>query len=83
METYRHAHAHHARRSQLTKLYSDTKKSVLTSTNTYSTANEQFPDLQRKYRIQKDRLMTWGLAWSDDEQNEDGNIDDAVAKAKL
>ena len=84
MDTYRHAHqAAHTRTSHLTKLYSDTKKSALTSINTESTANEQFPALHRKYRIQKDRFITWGLAWSDEEKGSDGDIDDAVAKAGL
>ncbi|KAK3676880.1 hypothetical protein LTR78_003084 [Recurvomyces mirabilis] len=82
MEMYRPAHAH-ARRSHLTKLYDDTKKSALTSINVYNRTIELFPDLQRKFRIQKDRLMTWGLTWSDDEREGDVNIDDAVARAGL
>ncbi|KAK4542503.1 hypothetical protein LTR36_006755 [Oleoguttula mirabilis] len=84
MESYRHAqHQAHTRTSHLTKLYSDTKKSALTSINVHSTANAQFPALHRKFKIQKDRLITWGLAWSDDEKGSDGNIDDAVSKAGL
>ncbi|KAK0251427.1 hypothetical protein B0A54_09357 [Friedmanniomyces endolithicus] len=83
MEAYRHAHHAHARRSQLTKLYSDTKKSTLTSITAYPTAIENFPDLRRKFRIQNDRLITWGLAWSDEERGADGDIDDAVARAGL
>lgn len=83
METYRATHHAHQRARYLTKLYSDTKKSALGSVNAYSGANEQFPVLHRKYRIQKDRLITWGLAWSDDEKDDDGNIDDAVARAGL
>ena len=83
MEAYRHAHHAHARRSHLTKLYSDTKKSTLTSITANPTAIEHFPDLRRKFRIQNDRLITWGLAWSDDERGDDGDIDDAVAKAGL
>ena len=76
-------HLEPIRQKQLTKLYSDTKKSALTSINLYSSAGAQFPDLQRRYRIQKDRLITWGLAWSDDEKADDGNIDDAVARAGM
>lgn len=83
MEAYSHAHQAHARTSHLTKLYDDTKKSALTIINVDSKANEQFPTLHRKFKIQKDRLITWGLAWSDDENRSDGNIDDAVAKAGL
>ncbi|KAH9845415.1 hypothetical protein Tdes44962_MAKER06621 [Teratosphaeria destructans] len=81
METYRAAQHAHGRTCHLTKLYSDTKKSALFNAN--STATEQFPALNRKFRIQKDRLITWGLAWSDDGKGEDGNIDDAVARADL
>ncbi|KAK5108465.1 hypothetical protein LTR62_008283 [Meristemomyces frigidus] len=80
MDSYRPAHT---RRSHLTKLYDDTKKSALTSINVYNRTIELFPDLQRKFRIQKDRLMTWGLTWSDDEKEGDVNIDDAVARAGL
>ncbi|EMC94187.1 hypothetical protein BAUCODRAFT_26369 [Baudoinia panamericana UAMH 10762] len=83
MEAYRHAHHAHMRTSHLTQLYSDTKKSALTSVNWQSSVGEQFPDLRRKFKIQKDRLITWGLAWSDDEKGADGNIDDAVARAGL
>lgn len=83
MEAYRHAHPAHGRTSHLTKLYSDTKKSALTSLNVYSLATEPFPTLHRKYKIEKDRLIAWGLAWSDDEKGADGDIDDAVAKAGL
>lgn len=43
----------------------------------------QLATLQRKYRIQKDRLITWGLEWSDGEKGADANIDDAVSKAGL
>ncbi|TKA22787.1 hypothetical protein B0A50_07889 [Salinomyces thailandicus] len=69
--------------SPLTKLYSDTKKSALTSNDAHTSANEQFPALHRKYRIQKDRFITWGLAWGDEGKGPDGNIDDAVAGAGL
>jgi hypothetical protein len=68
----------------LSKLYDDTKKSALFSFNAQRTsATEQFPALNRKFRIQKDRLITWGLAWRDDGEGEDGNIDDAVARADM
>ncbi|KAK5134166.1 hypothetical protein LTR08_006826 [Meristemomyces frigidus] len=84
MEGYRHSpHQAHTRTSHLTKLYSDTKKSALTTINAYPAANERFPALHLKFKIQKDRLITWGLAWSDDEKGSDGNIDDAVSKAGL
>ena len=84
MEAYSNAHHHaHTRTSHLTKLYSDAKKSALTSLEVQSNATQQFSALHRKYRIQKDRLITWGLAWSDDERGPDANIDESVAKAGL
>ncbi|CAK4030311.1 HET-s domain-containing [Lecanosticta acicola] len=83
MEAYRHAHQAHNRTRHLTKLYSDAKKSALTNLQVQSAANAQFASLHRKYRIQKDRLITWGLEWSDGEKGPDGAIDDAVAKAGL
>src|ERR1700761_2716873 len=83
MEAYSNAHHAHTRTSHLTKLYSDAKKSALTSLEVQSNATQQFAALHRKYRIQKDRLITWGLAWSDDEKGPDGNIDELVAKAGL
>lgn len=83
MEAYRHAHQAHTRTSHLTKLYSDAKKSALTSLQVQSAANAQYASLHRKYRIQKDRLITWGLEWSDGEKGPDGNIDESIAKAGL
>jgi hypothetical protein len=67
----------------LTKLYSDAKKSALINIEVQPNATQQFSALHRKYRIQKDRLITWGLAWSDDERGPDGNIDESVARAGL
>ncbi|KAI6838218.1 hypothetical protein KC340_g11624 [Hortaea werneckii] len=83
MASYRQSQAAHYMTSPLTKLYSDTKKSASTSVDTHAATNEQFPNLHRKYRIQKDRFITWGLAWSDEDKGSDGGIDDAVAKAGL
>ena len=83
MEAYRHTAAHHTRTSHLTKLYSDVKKSADTNFSVHPLATQQFAALQRKYRIQKDRLITWGLAWSDDEKGVDCDIDDSVARAGL
>ena len=83
MEAYSNAPYAHTPTRHLTKLYSDAKKSALTSLEVPNTATQQFSALHRKYRIQKDRLITWGLAWSDDEKHADGNIDESVAKAGL
>ncbi|KAK3712253.1 V-type proton ATPase 16 kDa proteolipid subunit [Vermiconidia calcicola] len=83
MEAYSNARHAHTRTSHLTKLYSDAKKSALDSLEVQPNATQQFSALHRKYRIQKDRLITWGLAWSDEERGPDGNIDESVARAGL
>lgn len=93
MEAYRHGRAHLAhppeKISHLTKLYTDAKKSATTNINinpfaaAHQETPEQFWSLQRKFRIQKDRFITWGLAWTDDTNGPDGNIDESVAKAGL
>lgn len=61
----------------LTLLYTETKKKALSSTG----PNETVPTLShlhRKLRIQKDRLMTWGLEWSDQDKGSGGDIDKSV-----
>jgi hypothetical protein len=94
MEAYRHGRSAHLTHppekiSHLTRLYTDAKKSAATNINInpYAAAHletpEQFWALQRKFRIQKDRFITWGLAWSDDTNGPNGDIDESVAKAGL
>ena len=46
-------------------------------------ATENFGALHRKFRIQKDRLVTWGLEWDDEGKGAEGNIDETVARAGL
>ncbi|KAF2114018.1 hypothetical protein BDV96DRAFT_522625 [Lophiotrema nucula] len=69
---------------RLTQLYSDTKVSC------DAVAEQDAPDTQpevnalhRKYRIQKDRLITWGLEWSDNTKGKQGDIDESVERAGL
>ena len=69
---------------RLSKLYSDTKQSYETATVAIS--REDDPDmasLQKEYRIQKDRLLGWGLEWSDSNTGQfpDVQIDDSVDEA--
>lgn len=64
----------------LTLLYTETKKKALNSTG----KNETIPSLShlnRKLRIQKDRLVTWGLEWTDQDKGSGGDIDASVAQA--
>lgn len=39
--------------------------------------------LHRKYRIQKDRLIAWGLEWSDSTKGRQDDIDESVERAGL
>lgn len=67
---------------RLSRLYTDTKKS--SDFVKQPIQNPEDPDiksLHRKLKIQNDRLVTWGLAWSDP-SNAD-IIDDALSKAGL
>ncbi|KAF2224306.1 hypothetical protein BDZ85DRAFT_260721 [Elsinoe ampelina] len=67
----------------LTQLYTETKKSALNnaSKDTTDDTAPALTSLHRKFRIQKDRLITWGLEWSDEGKGPDGNIDESIARA--
>ncbi|KAH7043992.1 hypothetical protein B0J12DRAFT_712263 [Macrophomina phaseolina] len=75
------AFAHLPRR--LTKLYSDTKQDI----NAEQAKLENVPELNalhRRFRIQRDRLIAWGLEWSDNSSAaSQGSIDESVAQAGL
>ena len=65
---------------RLSRLYNDTKK----STDFVKEPTDGDPDitaLHRKLRIQKDRLVSWGLEWSDPTQS--AEIDESLSKAGL
>ncbi|EQL02315.1 HET-s/LopB domain-containing protein [Ophiocordyceps sinensis CO18] len=67
---------------RLSRLYNDTKKS--TDFLQEPVRSEEDPDvraLHRKLRIQKDRLVSWGLEWSDSSQSPE--IDDSISEAGL
>lgn len=64
----------------LTQLYSQAKRSALSNVEKQDTTFA--PSARdRKFRIQKDRLITWGLQWSDEETGPNGSIDESVARA--
>lgn len=69
----------------LTQLYSETKKTALSNVpkDIKDDSTPALSSLHRKFRIQKDRLITWGLEWSDEGKGPDGNIDGSVARAGL
>ncbi|KAJ4341161.1 hypothetical protein N0V87_001899 [Didymella glomerata] len=67
---------------RLTQLYSDTKvhcDAVVEQDN----QDTQSTVLHRKLRIQKDRLITWGVDWSDNAKGKHGDIDESVEQAGL
>lgn len=67
---------------RLSRLYNDTKKSSDFVKDPVQ--NEEDPEvkaLHRKLRIQKDRLVSWGLEWSDPTQS--AEIDESLSKAGL
>lgn len=73
---------------RLTKLYSDTKQSYETATVASKTSADEDPvltALHREFRIQKDRLLAWGLQWSDSNAapSPDVEIDQKLDQAGL
>jgi len=67
---------------RLSRLYNDTKKS--SEFVKEPVRNEEDPEikaLHRKLRIQKDRLVSWGIEWSDPSQS--AEIDESLSKAGL
>ncbi|MBV33946.1 MAG: hypothetical protein CMP47_00510 [Rickettsiales bacterium] len=67
---------------RLTKMYTDTKSSYdFVKEPVQSAEDPELMSLHRKLRIQKDRLVSWGLEWSDPTQSPD--IDESINKAGL
>lgn len=64
----------------LTLLYSETKEKALSNVGKCD-ATPALSDLHRKLRIQKDRLITWGIEWSDQDKGPGGDIDESIARA--
>ncbi|KAL2161793.1 hypothetical protein VTH06DRAFT_7577 [Thermothelomyces fergusii] len=70
---------------RLSRLYNDTKKSsdFVKEPIHHPEADPEIKALHRKLRIQKDRLVTWGLEWSDPNQSAEVLIDSSLSKAGL
>ncbi|KAH8672087.1 hypothetical protein BGZ60DRAFT_406542 [Tricladium varicosporioides] len=67
---------------RLTKMYTDTKSSYdFVKEPVQAAEDPELLSLHRKLRIQKDRLVSWGLEWSDPSQSPD--IDESINKAGL
>lgn len=67
---------------RLTKMYTDTKTSC-ESVATAPRANDdpELVALHRQYRTQKDRLLAWGLDWSDSNAAQPNDIDESLTEA--
>src|SRR3569833_3463999 len=69
---------------RLSRLYNDTKKSTDFFKEPVQNAEDpEIKALHRKLRIQKDRLVSWGLEWSDPSQSAEVLIDSSLSKAGL
>jgi hypothetical protein len=70
---------------RLSRLYNDTKKSsdFVKEPVQHAEADPEIKSLHRKLRIQKDRLVSWGLEWSDPNQSAEILIDSSLSKAGL
>ncbi|KAI9775839.1 MAG: hypothetical protein M1816_005719 [Peltula sp. TS41687] len=65
-------------------MYSDTKQSYDTVTEPPKVdVAPELTSLHRKLRIQKDRLIAWGLEWSDTNAAQPGDIDESLAREGL
>ncbi|KAF2019826.1 hypothetical protein BU24DRAFT_419438 [Aaosphaeria arxii CBS 175.79] len=69
---------------RLTQLYSDTKTScdTVVKQDTPNTLTGENP-LYRTFRIQKERLISWGMEWTDTTKDKQGDIDESVERAGL
>lgn len=80
MELIRNAQALLPRR--LTQMYVDTKRSYEQIVQANIT-NPQLSSLHLKLRIQKDRLVAWGLEWADSKADQTGDIDGSLDRAGI
>lgn len=70
--------------SPLTKLYTDAKRSYQALSQQASTDDTpEMASLHRKSRMQKDRLIAWGLEWQDQNSTNGDSIDESVTRAGL
>ncbi|KAL1873470.1 hypothetical protein VTK73DRAFT_918 [Phialemonium thermophilum] len=69
---------------RLSRLYNDTKKSSdFVKEPVQNAEDPEIKALHRKLRIQKDRLVSWGIEWSDPTQSAEVLIDSSLSKAGL
>lgn len=69
---------------RLTQIYTDTKRSYEHVVRTNQTrSSSQSSSTDRRLRIQKDRLIAWGLEWADSSTSHAGDIDDSLDRAGI
>ncbi|KAL2832845.1 hypothetical protein BDW59DRAFT_169147 [Aspergillus cavernicola] len=67
---------------RLTKMYTDTKtscESVTTASNALD--NPELLSIHRNFKTQRDRLLAWGLDWSDASAAQPNDIDESLTQA--
>ena len=67
---------------RLTKIYTDTKNIYDFIKEPVRKEDPELSTLHRKLKIQKDRLVSWGLEWSDNSSHSP-DIDESITKAGL
>ncbi|KAI9723256.1 MAG: hypothetical protein M1812_001138 [Candelaria pacifica] len=84
MEALRGDGFNHPLQRRLTAMYTDTKRSYDTVTEPVKVQETpELSSLVRRYRIQQNRLVTWGLDWSDTSASHPGDIDESLERAGL
>ncbi|KAL5003398.1 hypothetical protein BDV10DRAFT_154928 [Aspergillus recurvatus] len=67
---------------RLTKMYTDTKTSCESVTTASNAADDpELVSIHRNFRTQRDRLLAWGLDWSDASAAQPNDIDESLTQA--
>ncbi|PWY70484.1 hypothetical protein BO70DRAFT_321853 [Aspergillus heteromorphus CBS 117.55] len=67
---------------RLTKMYTDTKTSCESvTTATIAVDDPELVTLHRSFKTQRDRLLAWGLDWSDASAAQPNDIDESLTQA--
>ena len=67
---------------RLTEMYADTKRTYEQIVQTNIT-NPQLSSLHLKLKVQKDRLVAWGLEWADSKTDKTDDIDGSLDRAGI
>ncbi|KAI4174613.1 MAG: hypothetical protein LQ343_002186 [Gyalolechia ehrenbergii] len=78
METLRHTFVP----TRISQLYANTKRTYEHMIQ-HNVTNIPQTATHTKLRIQKDRLIAWGLEWEDSNATQNGNIDDSLDRAGI